>query len=90
MEITGLDSLTFMGLVIESETVYKLGVFAGLLIALALDRVLNRGRNQELDRLYDQEEVTEEEVMRVLEDPEVTREEIYQKETNNKNYENNM
>ena len=84
MEITGLDSLTFMGLVIESGTVYKLGVFAGLLIALALDRVLNRGRNRELDRLLDQEEVTEEEVMRLLEDKETTHKEISQKETNNK------
>ena len=78
------------GIGITYRGALQLGVFLGLLIALALDRVLNRGRNQELHRLYDQEEVTEEEVMRVLEDPEVTREEIYQKETNNKNYENNM
>ena len=82
-----------MGMDIGIDITYRgalqLGVFLGLLIALVLDRYLGK-RNQELDRLYDQEEVTEEEVMRVLEDPEVTREEIYQKETNNKNYENNM
>ena len=88
MEITGLDSLTFMGLVIESETVYKLGVFAGLLIALALDRYL--GKRQELDRLYNQEEVPEEEIMRLLEDKETTHKETSQKGTNNKNYEKNM
>ena len=84
MEITGLDSLTFMGHVITSKTVFMSGTFVGLLIALALDRVLNRGRNQELHRLYDQEEVTEEEVMRVLEHPVMTREETSQKGTNNK------
>ena len=88
MDIIGLDSLTFMGLDLTSGTVYKLGVFVGLLLALVLDRYL--GKRQELDRLLDQEEVTEAEVMRLLEDKETTHKETSQKGTNNKNYENNM
>ena len=90
MELIGLDSLTFMGHVITSKTVFMSGTFVGLLLALALDRVLNRGRNQELDRLLDQEEVTEEEVMRLLEDKETTHKETSLRETNNKNYEKHM
>ena len=88
MDIIGLDSLTFMGLDLTSGTVYKLGVFVGLLLALVLDRYL--GKRQELDRLLDQEEVTEEEVMRLLEDKETTHKETSLRETNNKNYEKHM
>ena len=89
MELIGLDSLTFMGLVITSKTVFMSGTFVGLLLALALDRYLDerQGMSRELDRLRDQEEVTEEEVMRVLEDPVMTRGETSQKGTNNKNQE---
>ena len=89
MELIGLDSLTFMGLVITSKTVFMSGTFVGLLLALVLDRYLDerQGMSRELDRLYNQEEVTEEEVMRLLEDRETTQEEISQKGTNNKNQE---
>ena len=71
---TGID-ITYRGAL-------QLGVFLGLLIALVLDRYL--GKRQELDRLYNQEEVPEEEVMRLLEDPETTQEETSQEGTNNK------
>ena len=71
---TGID-ITYRGAL-------QLGVFLGLLIALVLDRYLDRRR--ELDRLYNQEEVTEEEVMRHLEDQETIHKETSRKETNNK------
>ena len=72
---TGID-ITYRGAL-------QLGIFLGLLVALALDRYLNK-RNQELDQLYNQEEVTEEEVMRHLEDQETIHKETSRKETNNK------
>ena len=71
---TGID-ITYRGAL-------QLGVFLGLLIALVLDRYLDRRR--ELDRLYNQEEVAEEEVMRHLEDQETIRKETFRKETSNK------
>ena len=81
-----------MGMDIGIDITYRgalqLGVFLGLLIALVLDRYL--GKRQELHQLYNQEEVTEQEIMQVLEDRETTHKETSQKGTNNKNYENNM
>ena len=86
MELIGLDSLTFMGLVITSKTVFMSGTFVGLLLALVLDRYLDerQGMSRELDRLYNQEEVPEETILQLLEDRETTQEETSQKGTNNK------
>ena len=78
-----------IGIGITYRGALQLGIFLGLLIALVLDRYPNK-RNQELERLYNQEEVPEEEILRLLEDQETTHKETSHKGTNNKNYENNM